>query len=137
VSTCVKCNTTCGLGWRKKMPWPSNSSFYSVCEPCPKTLPENAMWVDSSQASFMECAYKCMDRYFHMQDQCMKCSNRTVCEDPGYQLMACTTLSDSHCEIPCKNDTKAAFNSKAIHLKSFNHFSNLLAQPTFPQNTLN
>jgi len=68
---------------------------------------------DMAEYFFTTCAFKCKEGYFHGPNkQCIQCSNITECEDLSYSLSPCTSQSDSHCEIPCKNDTKAAFNSK-------------------------
>lgn len=118
VGVCLQCNTSCtGMpGWRTKGSCPSGDTtgIYRLCEPCPGDgLPPNAVWLPpESDLFFQECAFKCKDSYFHKEMQCVPCSNATSCEDLSYKLTPCSPLADSHCEIPCKNDTKAPFNSK-------------------------
>lgn len=125
VSVCIQCNTSCtdAPGWRRKGECPGDATGdYQLCEPCPGGLPENAVWVeaepglaesDVSQYFFTTCAFKCKEGYFHGPNkQCLQCSNITECEDLSYRLTPCSSQADSHCETPCKNDTKAAFNSK-------------------------
>jgi hypothetical protein len=113
-SACVKCNTSCAStpGWRKQRDCPSGTG--EICEPCPGGgLTANAMWAPLESAElFLSCAFKCMEGYFHRQGQCVACSNITMCEDLSYKMTPCSAQADSHCEVPCLNDTKAAFNSK-------------------------
>lgn len=116
VAVCVQCNTSCtqAPGWRTQGKCPGDTTArYRLCEPCPGGLPENAVWLSPrSDLLFQECAFECKKGFFHREGQCAACSNATACADPGYQLTPCSPLADSHCEVPCRNDTKPPFNSK-------------------------
>lgn len=101
-SSCVGCAEECPAGQR----WsecPVNSSYYA-CEQCPP-LPLNREPVAGGRL----CEWKCKAGYYEYNGDCFPCT-RAVCAR-GFRLTQCSAYEDSHCRVPCKDDTKPEENS--------------------------
>lgn len=128
-SVCTKCNTSCvQKGWRWKSVCPSGdaSGNYSVCEPCPDSLPAHAQWsnvsMDPTQnaRALEECAFECDSGYYYDRSGlplCTACNTSLVCE-AGRKFTACTAWADSHCDEECVDHDKPLVYS---HWKSGNN----------------
>jgi len=123
-SSCSACNRSCpGAGWRRTGPCPRDTSgTYSLCAECPEgggngRPPGNATWVSAwgnttldptTKLPLEECAYDCVSGFYKDNSggaACKPCNTSLAC-GAGWRLTACTAWADSHCEVPCVDESK-------------------------------
>ena len=110
-SVCAQCDQGgCALrkGWRWKQACPTGGSNYSVCEPCPGGLPDNATWTSvradpvRPERALEECAFDCLPGYYHADLTCVACNASRVCP-AGRKFTGCSAWADSHCDVECSD----------------------------------
>ena len=118
---CVPCNETCataGMQWDRWCPGDTTRG-YSVCKACDGGLPDNATWANFSvdpvvaARALEECAYDCLDGFYHANGGCEACTQDRVC-DAGWRLSECTNYADSNCDTACVDTNKPSFYSHWI-----------------------
>ena len=117
-SACTACYNSCPVtGWRRSGACPGDTS-YSLCVECTEGRgdglpPGNATWANqtidpTTKLTLQECAYDCVSGFYKDNaggEACKPC-NQTLACDAGWSLTACTEWADSHCEVPCVDETK-------------------------------
>lgn len=105
-SSCVACEEGCQDGQRWSV-CPTNSSYFA-CEPCP-AVAVNRELVGGGRL----CEWRCKAGYYEYNGDCFPCT-RTVCQN-GFKLTQCSRYEDSHCRVPCSDETKPLENSVWIN----------------------
>ena len=103
--SCVACKEKCGAGeeWKK---CPVNDTLFA-CEPCATGLGPNKRWVVAEDNR--DCLWECSTGWFARGSFCYPCSD-LICEY-GFRRTECTEYEDTHCALPCVNQSKPDENS--------------------------
>ena len=102
-SSCTACQAQCGTGQRWD-PCPVNASLFA-CRPCP-LLPMFRSYLAGGRS----CEWACSASFYERNGDCFACTD-VGCPN-GFSKTACSRYEDTHCRVPCKNDTKPDDNSE-------------------------
>ena len=117
---CVKCNRSCAGadGWRDAGECPGGGGVdtgeWRVCAPCDWKLPGNATWISSPGG----CVYACNTGFYREAGtgSCVKCSTEACAA--GFAWSDCSADADRGCDAECRNESKPAFHSKWVAMRT-------------------
>lgn len=98
-ASCTACSAVCGPGKRWEV-CPVDATWFS-CVDCP-ALSGSKRWVD--RGGNRNCLWECVDGFYEFNENCWRCTTKT-CPN-GFKETPCTKYEDSHCRVPCEDNTK-------------------------------